>query len=637
MYSTAVNQIITSPSHKWLVIILVVIGISVLISNQFGSEISEWVLAVFSVVFTGVMTVFAIKIILVAKSRYDAIVGLAFAAFAALSFVGEAIWAVNGLVFNIVQFSSMADVMWVSGYVSWAAFAILFIMPFRRFVSKKVFVLSVALAASYLIPIVMLTASTGYLDSVDLIVASIYPITNAIMLQPLVCLFVLFYGIKQNYLWAILLAVIVTVATNTGYLFLVSSGSYYSGHPIWLGYVWSYVIMAYAAYRQSSVMKNMDSAVIEQMVEEVKRNGSDKTRIFVLVPLIIFTAVIVLVFSLILTYRFNYMSTRELSVFEPIVYGGIVAMTAIMAIIVGIIKKTSLMKAKIEENNRIIERVKEEKDDSVSGLSNQTITLEKGLVRTENVKKYSTWSILAIGIVISLALGYYVYTSHVEYIVPRDIFTAKFIIENLKGDTVDTWVAWQLEEGDPLHIDVINSDLVSEDKIDAIKNAILSEETVKIPNSELGKEPADLVATYYVGWRGALQEASQEQPQINIPLDLQVDLPDRPTGDVVIVLSNLQESDGTLGFTKSIADGQQHQILKSTITIFDVENLNTHELTAIIRHEFGHALGLGHSTAKEDLMYPKFNAKYSYISDCDINAVSSLYDKQGSPIVVCEN
>ena len=107
----------------------------------------------------------------------------------------------------------------------------------------------------------------------------------------------------------------------------------------------------------------------------------------------------------------------------------------------------------------------------------------------------------------------------------------------------------------------------------------------------------------------------------------------QPAQAKIISQSN---GDGYSGYTKSIVDDAQNQILKSEITIYEVDKLSKAQFETILRHELGHALGLAHSTATEDLMYPTITTDYPYISDCDVDAIVWLYDGGESSKVVCE-
>ena len=85
-----------------------------------------------------------------------------------------------------------------------------------------------------------------------------------------------------------------------------------------------------------------------------------------------------------------------------------------------------------------------------------------------------------------------------------------------------------------------------------------------------------------------------------------------------------------------ISEDKKDQSVKSTITIYNVEELSTSQITTIIRHEFGHAIGLAHTTATEELMAPTITTDYPYISPCTIHAIEKLYDGNQKSEVVCE-
>src|SRR5574338_356007 len=212
-------------SHKWLFIIIIISGISVLVSNQFGPRMNVWDFAIISAGALGALVIFSTKIVLVAKSRHDRIIGLVFADFYILLFTAEQIGNIYyNLILNNEQFPSTADALYLPAFSILAIFVFLLTWPFRKFITKKVFFSSMALAFSYLIPSIILTVNSGD-SSFNVFISSLYPIIDAIILVPLIYAFVIFYGIRQNYLWVVLAAIIVEIATDTGFLFLEIGGT----------------------------------------------------------------------------------------------------------------------------------------------------------------------------------------------------------------------------------------------------------------------------------------------------------------------------------------------------------------------------------------------------------------------------
>ncbi|AFS81351.1 peptidase M10A and M12B matrixin and adamalysin [Candidatus Nitrosopumilus koreensis AR1] len=211
-----------------------------------------------------------------------------------------------------------------------------------------------------------------------------------------------------------------------------------------------------------------------------------------------------------------------------------------------------------------------------------------------------------------------------------------YFIQNLKGDTIDTHLSWRLVDGDTLYVNILNGEKHSE-KIELIKSVLLSGETIEIDNSLLHKGPEGTMSTYYLGWKGALEAASEKQDtELFIPINIELINSKNGEGDITIELSNFRNGDGYSGWTKSITDDTQNQILKSHIVIFETDNLSDSQFKTILRHELGHAFGLAHSTAPEDLMYPSIETDFPYISDCTIDAIIHLYDGGTSSEVICQ-
>ncbi len=245
-------------------------------------------------------------------------------------------------------------------------------------------------------------------------------------------------------------------------------------------------------------------------------------------------------------------------------------------------------------------------------------------------------SIAVIGIVITAYSLFVVELVGQEYKVPNTgSRNDGYVIQNLKGDTINTWLSWRLVDGTVLHVNVIDADKYP-GKLDLIKEVVLSQKAVEIDDSLLHKGPQGTTSTYYVGWSGALAQSTKVPTQLYIPSKLDVIESSTGAGDITIRLTNVQSGDGYSGFTKSIADQFQHQILKSEITIYEVDKLSNEQFKTILRHEFGHALGLAHSSAPEDLMHVTIQTEYPYISQCDIDTIKSLYNGNEKSEVICQ-
>jgi hypothetical protein len=213
------------------------------------------------------------------------------------------------------------------------------------------------------------------------------------------------------------------------------------------------------------------------------------------------------------------------------------------------------------------------------------------------------------------------------------ILKTRYYTENLRGDTVDTWKSWRLV-GTTLNVNILKSPRVTDHQLDVIKNAIVSDRAVEFDDSIVHKGPKGSTSTYYEGWAGALKSASGMQTKYNLPTSFNFVDSSGGEGDIIITLSNMRDSDGYTGYTKSITE--ENEILKSFITIYDISNLSDEQLSTILRHEFGHALGLGHSTAPEDLMAPTIDMTIPYISECNVDAIINLYNANEGAQTVCK-
>ncbi|MFB5645315.1 MAG: matrixin family metalloprotease, partial [Nitrosopumilaceae archaeon] len=199
-----------------------------------------------------------------------------------------------------------------------------------------------------------------------------------------------------------------------------------------------------------------------------------------------------------------------------------------------------------------------------------------------------------------------------------------YIVQNLNRVKIDTWLSWRVTEGNILYVNIVNAEEYPE-KAELVKNAILSNEKIIVDKKLIDPE-LEGTLTYYLGWVGALEHASRFPTELYIPKNIEILTVTNGAGDITIWLEGKSHGDGISGLTESIGDVAQHQILKSEITIYDVEDISDNTLQTIARHEMGHALGLAHSSDPDDLMYSTITTAFPYISTCDANAISKLYD-----------
>ena len=220
-----------------------------------------------------------------------------------------------------------------------------------------------------------------------------------------------------------------------------------------------------------------------------------------------------------------------------------------------------------------------------------------------------------------------------SFVNDNDVMKSGYVIQNLKGDTIDTFHSWDIPKERTLYIDIVNPTVIDNDKVQIIRDAILSEKTVSLDDSLFHKAISGSQSTYFLGWGGALKQASQTPTKFTIPTSFSIN-EGSTNGDITIILSTLESPDGYSGFTRSVVEN--NQILKSTITIYKADQLSSAELETITRHEFGHAVGLIHSSDPYDLMHSTIETNYPFISNCDISAITHLYDGNANDKAVCE-
>ena len=246
---------------------------------------------------------------------------------------------------------------------------------------------------------------------------------------------------------------------------------------------------------------------------------------------------------------------------------------------------------------------------------------------------------LLIGLIIVMIVGFASinYKTSEESIISEvegldEALQSQYTLQDSSGNILSTNAKLEPKMNFVIHIK--NSIAYPEHKLDAIKDAIISTETIQVPNDYLEIQPTNGTTTYFKGWLGAGINLRQtfDITEGNPPTVEFVDFPEN--ADVIIIPTDHRSGDGSLGWTNSVIDKDTQKIIRSSITIYQFDQLTSDQISVIMRHEGGHAIGLGHSTDPKDLMYPTVDTEYPYISPCDIlGRVAVIFEKTDSEVV----
>ncbi|MGI0062476.1 MAG: hypothetical protein ACREBA_08505, partial [Nitrosotalea sp.] len=182
---------------------------------------------------------------------------ISFTVFSIMWFVAEQVWMVLELVYHQKPFPSIADFFYIVGYPAYFIFAVLYLKPFKNAITRKMIIASSLVAVAVLVPnLYMAFENNSDEDKFSIALGALYPILDAIVLIPALIGVVLFFGGKVNFLWTLMLiGIIIEVIADTAFQYFSLDDSYYTGHPVDILFLWSYILLAFGVYDHIKVFQ----------------------------------------------------------------------------------------------------------------------------------------------------------------------------------------------------------------------------------------------------------------------------------------------------------------------------------------------------------------------------------------------
>lgn len=243
---------------RFLISSLLVVGFIVMIANVLGKETATITTDLLYVPISGSLLI--LSIVIAAKYGIQGNHGksyLSFVGFVACWFIAELVWISSELVYHLKPFPQEAEWFYLGGYPLLLLFTIYYLKPFEKAISKKM--LSYALMATtiFLVPTIYVTNSYNQNSNlIEIIWAAIYPVADSVVLFPAVIGMTLFFKGKVGFLWSLaFFAIILNIVADSGFLFLDMDKSYYTGNPIDILYLWSYILFAFGIYSHVKLHK----------------------------------------------------------------------------------------------------------------------------------------------------------------------------------------------------------------------------------------------------------------------------------------------------------------------------------------------------------------------------------------------
>lgn len=180
---------------------------------------------------------------------------ISFTVFSAMWFIAEQVWMILELFYHQKPFPSIADFFYIAGYPAYFIFAMLYLQPIKNAITKKMIIMSSLVIMAILVPNLYMTfENNSDEDQFAIALGASYPVLDAIVLIPSIIGVMLFFGGKVNFLWSLMLiGMIVEVVADIGFQYFSLDNSLYTGHPVDILFLWSYILLSFGVYNHIKI------------------------------------------------------------------------------------------------------------------------------------------------------------------------------------------------------------------------------------------------------------------------------------------------------------------------------------------------------------------------------------------------
>jgi len=161
---------------------------------------------------------------------------------------------------DITTFTS--DIFYIIGYPLFFAFAMYHLSTRKRVITKKMILTASIVSLAFIVPSLSISFDLEgeELELVEIVIMSIYPVLDGVILAPALVGMMLFFRGQVNLLWTLMMVgFLCNIVADTLYLNSSIDYLYYPGHVSDIFYIWGYVLFTFGFYSHINLYRKEPS------------------------------------------------------------------------------------------------------------------------------------------------------------------------------------------------------------------------------------------------------------------------------------------------------------------------------------------------------------------------------------------